>query len=90
MAKRFIAGSDGQHDAGAGEFALIFPFLPVLAIAMVEMSDVCQKIRIVDHPVGVDVFDGTAVPIMQSRVTRAASSASLSPSVPCGRLGRTM
>jgi len=30
MAKRFIAGSDGQHDAGAGEFALIFPFLPVL------------------------------------------------------------
>ena len=32
---------------------------------------------------------GTAVPIMQSRVTIAASSFSLQPSVPSGRIGST-
>ncbi len=32
---------------------------------------------------------GTAVPIMQSRVTRAASCASPKPSLPAGRVGRT-
>ncbi len=32
---------------------------------------------------------GTAVPIMQSRVTIAASSSSLQPSVPSGRIGST-
>ena len=33
---------------------------------------------------------GTVTPIMQSRVTRPASSASLMPSVPAGRMGNTM
>ena len=32
----------------------------------------------------------SATPIMLSRVTRLASSASLRPSVPCGRFGATM
>ena len=37
----------------------------------------------------VSSYLGTATPIMLSRVTSCASSASLMPSVPAGRIGRT-
>src|SRR5665213_265752 len=35
-------------------------------------------------------LSGTPVPIIESRVTRSASFSSLQPSVPAGRIGRTM
>ncbi len=37
---RFFAKRDGQHGAGAVEFALIVPFLLLMILAIVEMSNV--------------------------------------------------
>ncbi len=37
---RFLMKRDGQHGAGAVEFALIVPFLLLLIVAIIEMSNV--------------------------------------------------
>ena len=42
------------------------------------------------RPDGQTLARGSAVPIMQSRVTMAASFSSLQPLVPLGRMGSTM
>lgn len=39
-ARQFIAGSNGQRGAGAVEFALILPFLFLLIVAIIEMSNI--------------------------------------------------
>ena len=38
--RQFIAGRDGQRGAGAIEFALIIPFLLLMVVAIIEMSNI--------------------------------------------------
>src|SRR5580698_8249287 len=64
-------------------------WLVLLRLNLAEAVHAAHVVNAVHHAASCAFF-GKPVPIMQSRVTSAASLSSLQPSVPAGRIGSTM